>query len=96
MCGIAGIVGAVERTPASRERVSRMVQSMHHRGPDDAGVWESEPPPPPARDAFAGWRAIALGFRHGGSAASVPPTGSLDARAARGDVCIGNMELKIR
>jgi asparagine synthase (glutamine-hydrolysing) len=36
MCGIAGIVGGKQ---TSRTAVSAMVQAMHHRGPDDSGVY---------------------------------------------------------
>ncbi len=39
MCGIAGIIGgAVEKQGA----VQRMVKAMHHRGPDDSGVYADE------------------------------------------------------
>ena len=34
MCGIAGILGQ-----APPERVSAMVRAMHHRGPDDSGMF---------------------------------------------------------
>jgi len=37
MCGICGTIGL-----KNNEAVSRMVKSMAHRGPDDAGMWESE------------------------------------------------------
>jgi asparagine synthase (glutamine-hydrolysing) len=37
MCGIAGLVSR----SAQRAPVERMVGAMHHRGPDDAGIWES-------------------------------------------------------
>lgn len=36
MCGIAGYVSR----SASRLPVERMVEAMHHRGPDDHGIWE--------------------------------------------------------
>lgn len=39
MCGIAGIIG-VKQT--GRTAVSAMVQAMHHRGPDDSGVYSDE------------------------------------------------------
>ena len=38
MCGIAGVVG----TESAREVVDRMVDRLHHRGPDDRGVWCSD------------------------------------------------------
>src|SRR3990172_8443139 len=34
MCGIAGIVGRVDR-----EILERMVRALMHRGPDDHGLW---------------------------------------------------------
>lgn len=37
MCGIAGIVGTGVEAPP----VESMVRAMHHRGPDDSGVWTS-------------------------------------------------------
>lgn len=39
MCGIAGIVGGLAE---KREAVQRMVRAMHHRGPDDSGVYADE------------------------------------------------------
>lgn len=41
MCGIAGIVHWGE-CPDAEERVKKMVTEMHHRGPDDQGVWSCE------------------------------------------------------
>ncbi len=38
MCGIAGIVGSVP----DREVVERMVERLHHRGPDDRGTWRGD------------------------------------------------------
>jgi len=38
VCGIAGIVG----TPPDREVIERMVDRLHHRGPDDRGIWISD------------------------------------------------------
>jgi asparagine synthase (glutamine-hydrolysing) len=40
MCGICGFVGHADRTT-----VERMIPRIAHRGPDDQGVWESEPGP---------------------------------------------------
>ncbi|TLY35843.1 MAG: asparagine synthase (glutamine-hydrolyzing) [Nitrospirae bacterium] len=37
MCGVCGIVG-----PAAVEGVARMIKAMHHRGPDDWGIFEEE------------------------------------------------------
>ncbi|MEO8938709.1 MAG: asparagine synthase (glutamine-hydrolyzing) [Burkholderiaceae bacterium] len=40
MCGIAGSLGAVVAGPSTMaDAVHRMVASLTHRGPDDAGVW---------------------------------------------------------
>lgn len=42
MCGIAGLLSfAPGRAPASPELVARMRDSMDHRGPDGAGLWQS-------------------------------------------------------
>ncbi|MBA2620610.1 MAG: asparagine synthase (glutamine-hydrolyzing) [Acidobacteria bacterium] len=42
MCGIAGIIGS-ESQDAGREKVSRMLEILKHRGPNDAGIeiWDS-------------------------------------------------------
>ncbi len=42
MCGIAGIVKMESGSPVSGPLLSRMRDTMHHRGPDDAGLWLSE------------------------------------------------------
>ncbi|HVZ49331.1 MAG TPA: asparagine synthase (glutamine-hydrolyzing) [Gemmatimonadaceae bacterium] len=39
MCGIVGMVGP--RAQAHRDRIVAARELMHHRGPDDAGVWEA-------------------------------------------------------
>jgi asparagine synthase (glutamine-hydrolysing) len=41
MCGIAGIVGALNER--NREALKRMTYALAHRGPDGAGFWTSEP-----------------------------------------------------
>jgi asparagine synthase (glutamine-hydrolysing) len=38
MCGIAGIL-ALAGTPPTREELTRMAASLHHRGPDEFGVY---------------------------------------------------------
>ena len=38
MCGITGIVG---QPPADRSTIERMTALLHHRGPDDRGIWTS-------------------------------------------------------
>ena len=50
MCGIAGTAGR-----ADRDLVTRMIDIISHRGPDDSGVYLS--------DAVAGPRAVGLGNR---------------------------------
>ena len=39
MCGIAGILGRLNEV--NRAALNRMSEAMVHRGPDDAGTWES-------------------------------------------------------
>lgn len=42
MCGIAGLLSfAPQRRPASPELVTAMRDTMDHRGPDGAGLWDS-------------------------------------------------------
>src|SRR6476469_2286878 len=41
MCGIAGIIGRVD--DANRAALERMSRALHHRGPDAAGLWNSQP-----------------------------------------------------
>jgi asparagine synthase (glutamine-hydrolysing) len=41
MCGICGIFGISEEFPVERALVARMRDTLVHRGPDDAGTWES-------------------------------------------------------
>jgi asparagine synthase (glutamine-hydrolysing) len=43
MCGIAGILGRLDA--GNRAALQRMAAAMVHRGPDDAGTWESGPGP---------------------------------------------------
>ena len=43
MCGIAGILGRIDAR--NRGALERMAAAMVHRGPDDAGSWESTPGP---------------------------------------------------
>jgi asparagine synthase (glutamine-hydrolysing) len=38
MCGISGIFDTRERRPIARELVSRMNETLHHRGPDEGAV----------------------------------------------------------
>jgi len=49
MCGIAGIVGKIP----DRSVIERMVDQLHHRGPDDRGTWIS-------RDAHLGHTRLAI------------------------------------
>jgi len=39
MCGIAGIVQYRGRKPVSRQRLAAMVDALHHRGPDETGLY---------------------------------------------------------
>lgn len=39
MCGILGIINVSNREPVSAGLLSRMVETMRHRGPDDRGTW---------------------------------------------------------
>ena len=53
MCGIAGILGALD--DRNRIALRRMSESMIHRGPDGSGTWESAP--------GADGRGVLLAFR---------------------------------
>jgi asparagine synthase (glutamine-hydrolysing) len=39
MCGIAGILNLDEAKPLSLQRLNRMAAVMHHRGPDETGIY---------------------------------------------------------
>lgn len=39
MCGIAGIIQPRDGKPVSRHRLAAMVDALHHRGPDEAGLY---------------------------------------------------------
>ena len=39
MCGIAGIIGPESRTSGIKQKMERMGETMHHRGPDDDGYY---------------------------------------------------------
>src|SRR5688572_26158660 len=43
MCGICGIL-APDRDSVSPARLTRMADSIRHRGPDDSGVWSAAEP----------------------------------------------------
>jgi asparagine synthase (glutamine-hydrolysing) len=43
MCGVAGILNYKDETPADADLLQRMVTTIHHRGPDDGGLWVSGP-----------------------------------------------------
>ena len=78
MCGLAGIF---DRTQSSNGQhlaavVGRMAASLHHRGPDDGGVWT---------DAEAG---LALGHRRL-SIIDLSPTGRQPMVSACGRYVIG-------
>lgn len=38
MCGICGVIG---QAPDKNKRVQAMIRAMHHRGPDDSGIFDS-------------------------------------------------------
>jgi asparagine synthase (glutamine-hydrolysing) len=42
MCGITGILAFDQNNPASHECIQKMTDSLHHRGPDDEGIYLSE------------------------------------------------------
>ena len=39
MCGISGFIHLANGGDVSRSRLLAMLKSLHHRGPDDGGVW---------------------------------------------------------
>ena len=39
MCGIAGFIHLGEGRDVSSSRLIAMLKPIHHRGPDDDGVW---------------------------------------------------------
>ena len=41
MCGITGVLGKVEGQ-GLKQSVRHMADTLHHRGPDDGGVWADE------------------------------------------------------
>lgn len=43
MCGIAGVVNTSPGMPADRDLLTRMTESIRHRGPDDGGTWTEGP-----------------------------------------------------
>ncbi|MEK7441448.1 MAG: hypothetical protein AABZ78_11670, partial [Chloroflexota bacterium] len=38
MCGICGVIH-FDNSPVAKHDLERMVKTIHHRGPDDCGVW---------------------------------------------------------
>jgi asparagine synthase (glutamine-hydrolysing) len=42
MCGIAGIVNLNGAPPPSREELSKMIEAVHHRGPDGYGFYHND------------------------------------------------------
>lgn len=43
MCGLAGYVGGAGVNASMRGGLTRALESLHHRGPDDRGVWAEDP-----------------------------------------------------
>ena len=39
MCGIAGILSVDGSHPPTAAQLAAMIGQLHHRGPDDTGVW---------------------------------------------------------
>ena len=39
MCGIGGLVALTDRDPPDRDALARMLGAMHHRGPDEFGLY---------------------------------------------------------
>lgn len=77
MCGIAGIIFKQDTSDSFdlENRLACMNQTMHHRGPDDEGIFVS----PDKRVGFANRR---LAIR------DLSPAGHMPMRDAEGDVCI--------
>ncbi|GAK51750.1 asparagine synthase (Glutamine-hydrolyzing) [Candidatus Moduliflexus flocculans] len=42
MCGIAGVINYYEKRDVSKQLIEKMVASLEHRGPDDAGIHVKE------------------------------------------------------
>ncbi len=42
MCGIAGIIDPGLSSELLEEKARKMMQSLHHRGPDEGGLWRSD------------------------------------------------------
>lgn len=42
MCGIAGMLNLAPRPPVAPEAVYSMLEAIHHRGPDENGVFTDE------------------------------------------------------
>lgn len=59
MCGITGAVWRDERDAISPELLTRMTDSIRHRGPDDSQTWINTEP----RDAYGRPLCVGLGFR---------------------------------
>lgn len=59
MCGITGAVWRDEQQAISPELLTRMTDSIAHRGPDDSQTWRCED----HRDAYGNSLGIGLGFR---------------------------------
>src|SRR5262249_4744920 len=83
MCGIAGILGRLDEP--NRAALARMSQALAHRGPEDAGAWESAPDAA-GRGALLAFRRLAI--------LDLSPTGSQPmVDAATGRVLIVNGEI---
>jgi len=78
MCGIVGIAGAVPSV--DRECLAVMRDRLHHRGPDDVGLWWT----PDGRVGFGHRRLAIVDLSPGGHQPMVTPSG---------DACVFNGEI---
>lgn len=53
MCGIAGVIGPMASALVTPDRVTRMLQAMRHRGPDDEGAYNAR-----TSQATSQWGAV--------------------------------------
>ncbi|HYE15376.1 MAG TPA: asparagine synthase-related protein, partial [Pyrinomonadaceae bacterium] len=77
MCGICGFLTSEETAPAAGV-LEAMTERLHHRGPDDGGVWEGAAP--------GGWR-VGLGARRL-SIIDLSERGHMPMQTADGALCI--------
>ena len=44
MCGIVGIIGWYKSYDEGKTKITEMSERIHHRGPDDSGIWIDKKP----------------------------------------------------